>query len=111
MRILIYRIGQLGDTLIAVPALKAIRLSFPTAKIYMLCDAHHDSNFVLASDVLSGSGLIDEFIAYDGDSESSPRLGRIAVSFSLVESNQAAKIRSFGLSGSVVQTICCKGSR
>jgi ADP-heptose:LPS heptosyltransferase len=63
MRILVYQIGQLGDTIVSVPALRAVRDYFgKTALIKLIHDAAH--RLVTAPMVLEGSGLVDEFIAY-----------------------------------------------
>src|SRR5687768_5614672 len=51
--VLIYRIGSLGDTLVALPALWAIREHFKDARITLLCDQHAGKNYVVASDLLS----------------------------------------------------------
>jgi ADP-heptose:LPS heptosyltransferase len=63
-RILIYQIGSLGDTIIAIPALRAIRSHYG-------CDAHlavlhnlNDAGVVTTQDVLSCTHLVNEFIAY-----------------------------------------------
>jgi ADP-heptose:LPS heptosyltransferase len=64
MRILIYRFGQLGDTLIALPALKAIRQQFPAAKIVLLTSYSSRHSWVSIQEVLP-QGLIDDFITYD----------------------------------------------
>ncbi|MCD6389435.1 MAG: hypothetical protein J7L69_08485, partial [Desulfobulbaceae bacterium] len=63
--ILIFRTGQLGDTLVSIPALHVIREHYPTARITLLHDVHPNKQFVLASQVLNHSGLIDDFIGYD----------------------------------------------
>jgi ADP-heptose:LPS heptosyltransferase len=65
--VLIYRIGSLGDTLVALPALWAIREHFKHARITLLFDYHPGKRNVLASDLLSGSGVVDEFMRYRVD--------------------------------------------
>jgi len=65
--VLVYRIGSLGDTLVAVPSLRAIRAHFPSARVTMLCDRHSGQSYVLASDLLAGSGLVDDFLHYPID--------------------------------------------
>ena len=62
--ILIYHIGQLGDTLVSVPSLHVIRESFPKAKLTLLCDKHKDDKYVMATDILFDSGLVDGFLHY-----------------------------------------------
>lgn len=62
--ILVFRNGQLGDTVVAVPALKVLRREFPRSHITMLTASNPGEGWVLASEVLP-KGLIDEFITYD----------------------------------------------
>lgn len=65
-RLLVFRLGFLGDTLVALPALAAVRSAFPQATITLLCDRvqHGDAqhNQTWAGDVLEGSGLVDDFL-------------------------------------------------
>src|SRR5262245_12648605 len=63
-RILVYRIGQLGDTIIALPALWALRRYFPQAHLTLLSDVHSNANYVGANRVLPSKGLIDQWMAY-----------------------------------------------
>ena len=63
-RILAYHIGSLGDTIASVPALRVIRRKYgDRADIYMLSD-RGGAEFVKASAVLQGSGLVDHFLEY-----------------------------------------------
>jgi ADP-heptose:LPS heptosyltransferase len=72
-RLLVFRIGQLGDTVVALPALWVLRRAFPQAHITLLCDRHPHGRFVLAADLLRGSGVVDEFVSYVVDGS---RFGR-----------------------------------
>ncbi len=63
-RVLVYHTGSLGDTLVAVPALWAVRENYPHAHIAMLCHEQPGRPLVQPRDVLDGSGLIDEYIVY-----------------------------------------------
>jgi ADP-heptose:LPS heptosyltransferase len=74
-RIVVYRIGQLGDTIVALPAMWAIRKSFPEAKLTLLCDQHPDTQYVLASSLLRNAGIFDEFLAYPVGKLSTRSLG------------------------------------
>lgn len=74
--VLVYRIGSLGDTLVSVPALWAVRDRFPQARIAMLCDSQRGRNHVSPADLLRGGGMVDEFIAYPVDMSPSGRLLR-----------------------------------
>ena len=63
MKVLVYHIGQLGDTIVSIPALRAVRRYFGHAtRISMLHDATH--RLVTAEMVLDGSALVDDFIPY-----------------------------------------------
>jgi ADP-heptose:LPS heptosyltransferase len=64
-RILVYRIGQLGDTLAALPAMWAIRREFPHAHLALLTNHHPGRSRVPAESVLPGEGLFDEYIRYE----------------------------------------------
>ncbi len=63
-KILVYHIGNLGDTVASVPALRLIRRQYgPDAEISLLYD-HSPIEVVNATDVLRGTGLIDRFLRY-----------------------------------------------
>ncbi len=53
-RILVLQIGPIGDTIFAIPALRALRKSFPAATIVVLASAR-------AGDVLQGLPYLDLF--------------------------------------------------
>jgi ADP-heptose:LPS heptosyltransferase len=76
VNILIFRIGQLGDTIAALPAMWAVRQHFPQASLSLLCDRHPRRKFVLAADLLAGAGLFDEFLTYAVEREAGGRLMR-----------------------------------
>lgn len=63
-RILVFRIGQLGDTIVALPAIWAVKKHFPEAHLALLCDRHPGKKYVLASDLFPGTGIFDEFLSY-----------------------------------------------
>jgi ADP-heptose:LPS heptosyltransferase len=63
VNVLVYQIGQLGDTLVSIPALRAVRRYFgQSARIIMLHDVI--GRLVTAEMVLGGCGLVDGFIPY-----------------------------------------------
>jgi ADP-heptose:LPS heptosyltransferase len=66
-KILIYHIGSLGDTLVALPAFRAVRDNFPHAHITLLTDNQYGENRVQCKEILDGSGLVDEYIFYTCD--------------------------------------------
>jgi ADP-heptose:LPS heptosyltransferase len=62
-KILIYCIGSLGDTIVTIPALRAVRKRYPDGRIYLLYDRQVDSR-VTPEEVLAESGLVDEYFFY-----------------------------------------------
>ncbi len=68
-RILVYRIGQLGDTLVALPAMWAVRNAFPDAHLALLFDQHPKAQYVQSAELLKGSGLFDHYLGYPFEAE------------------------------------------
>lgn len=60
-KLLVFRSGLLGDTLVALPSLWTLRRSFPAAHITYLWQNTGVPGHVAPPDVLSGSGVVDEF--------------------------------------------------
>lgn len=75
-RMLVFRIGQLGDTVVALPALWVLRRQFPQAHLTLLCDRHPGKRHVLASELLAGAGVLDGFESYVVDDSFAGRLLR-----------------------------------
>ena len=69
MKILIYRIGQLGDTLVSLPVLAYIRESYPTDELHMLSDSHVGKNYLSPSAIIPSSIKIDKFLSYSARSD------------------------------------------
>ncbi len=66
-RVLIYRLGSLGDTVVALPCFHQIARSFPNAERRLLTNVPVHSKAPAAYAVLEGSGLIaegDSFLRY-----------------------------------------------
>lgn len=64
-RILVFRIGSLGDTVVALPAFWRTRNAFPNASISLLSNVDsQNADYILAQEVLPDSGLFDRFISY-----------------------------------------------
>ncbi len=64
-RILVFRTGHLGDTIVALPALHALREACPDSHITLLCNASGgSSDRVAAPGILPRSGLIDDWLTY-----------------------------------------------
>lgn len=81
-RLIIFRIGSLGDTVIAVPAMRLIRKEYPSAKITLLTNSPVNGSIKAASSykVLNGSGLIDDYIEYPHRSSNLKDLFKLAKS-------------------------------
>jgi len=62
-RILIYRIGNLGDTVCTMPAMVAIRRHFPDAWIVLLTNKEKGNN-PDAEEILKGNDFLDEIITF-----------------------------------------------
>jgi len=65
--ILIYRPGQLGDTVCAIPAIRAVRENLKPCNLVLLSDTHSQQNYPKASEILLEFGLVDEAITYSPD--------------------------------------------
>lgn len=64
LKILVFRTGQLGDTIVSLPALWAVREQFPDAKLTLLSDRHIGWNYVLGADLFAGGKIFDRFLFY-----------------------------------------------
>jgi ADP-heptose:LPS heptosyltransferase len=75
MNILVYQPGSLGDTLMAIPALRAVRRHYgASANITVLYNVPNDSR-ATSADVLQGSGLIDFFLPYENRARKNDFIG------------------------------------
>src|ERR1035441_1057995 len=68
MKILVFRIGSLGDNLIAIPSFWAVKETFPNSEITLLSNKHFDSKLVLGQEVFDGSNLFSTYLQYPGGS-------------------------------------------
>jgi heptosyltransferase III len=63
-RVLIYRLGSLGDTVAALPSLHLVEQAFPAARRLMLTNIPVHAKAPAAAAVLEGSGLIHGYVSY-----------------------------------------------
>ncbi len=63
-RVLIYRLGSLGDTLVALPSLHLIARAFPNAERRMLTNFPVASRAAASAAVLENSGLVHSYEPY-----------------------------------------------
>lgn len=66
-RVLVFHIGSLGDTLVALPAFWAVHDTFAEARRVLLTKAPARAGIPVGRDILDGSGLFDDYLSYDGD--------------------------------------------
>lgn len=62
-KLLVYLFGSLGDSIVAIPALRAVRRHFPSAEIVLLQNFQSGA-VVLASQVIPVT-LVDRYLSYD----------------------------------------------
>lgn len=62
--ILIYRLGSLGDTILALPSFRVVREAFPKATITVLTNAPVSAKAAPLESVLAGTGLANAVISY-----------------------------------------------
>lgn len=60
--VLVFRVGQLGDTVVSIAAIRAIRAAHPGARIVLLTDRQRHLRTVDAWDVLAPTGLLDDVL-------------------------------------------------
>lgn len=63
-KILIYRLGSLGDTVYALPCFHLIQRVFPNAHRTLLSNVPVHAKAAAAAAVLDGSGLVDSYMSY-----------------------------------------------
>jgi heptosyltransferase-3 len=63
-KIIVYRCGTIGDTIVAVPAIQALREAYPNASL-VLMTASSPRGGLWADTVLAEFGWFDDFVTYD----------------------------------------------
>lgn len=66
-RVLVFHIGSLGDTLVALPAFWAVHDAFPRARRVMLTKTAARAAIPVGPAILEGSGLFHAFMMFEGD--------------------------------------------
>lgn len=77
-KVLIYRIGSLGDTIVALPCLHLIERSYPTAERVLLTNFPVHSKAAAAAAVLGESGLVHGYMRYSVGTRDPGELLRLA---------------------------------
>ena len=65
-KLLIYRFGQIGDTIAALPSLWLLRTHFPKAHLTLLSESPQSGSALPPELVLPPEGLIQEYLKYHG---------------------------------------------
>ena len=76
-RVLIYRLGSLGDTMVVLPCLHLVARLFPNAERRMLTNVPVHGKAPASSAILGDSGLVSSYITYAVGSRSPVELARI----------------------------------
>jgi len=63
-RVLIYRLGSIGDFVVALPCLHLVRACFPFAEIRLLTNRPIEHRAAPASSILEGTDLVDGYFEY-----------------------------------------------
>lgn len=76
-RVLIYRLGSLGDTVVALPALRVIARAYPDAQRILLTNIPVHAKAPAAAAILDGSGLVHGYIDYPIATRNALSLARV----------------------------------
>jgi heptosyltransferase III len=76
-RVLIYRLGSLGDTLVALPALHLVARAFPDAERRMLTNFPVNVKAPPAAAILENSGLVQGYFRYGVGTRSAVELTKL----------------------------------
>jgi len=77
-RVLVYRLGSLGDMVVALPALHQLERAFPNAERRMLTNIPVSAKAPAAEAVLGASGLIHSYLQYPVGARNPFALARLA---------------------------------
>ncbi len=95
-KVLVFRPGSLGDTIVALPALWSLREHLCSAKVTHLYNIdRRNQHYATPRDVLNGSELVDQWLEYplfDGQGRVSRAISRIRLFFNLRRSRFDAVI-------------------
>jgi heptosyltransferase III len=76
-KVLIYRLGSLGDTIVTLPALHVVERAFPHAQRLMLTNIPVNAKAPAAAAVLGDSGLVHGYMDYPLKTRSVGKLARV----------------------------------
>lgn len=64
MKLMIYRLGSLGDTIVSLPALRLVQQAYPQTERWILTNFNVNSKAAPMAQVLDGTGLVHGYIEY-----------------------------------------------
>jgi len=76
-KVLIYRMGSLGDTMVVLPSLHLIERTFPNARRLMLTNFPVHAKAPAASAIIGESGLVDGYMSYPVGTRSASTLAQL----------------------------------
>ncbi|WOJ89105.1 glycosyltransferase family 9 protein [Methylocapsa polymorpha] len=94
-RILIYRLGSLGDTVVALPCLHKVAEVFPDAERYVLTNLPVSSKAAPLESILANSGLINGVVLYPVRLRSIARLWDLALRLRALEVSTLVYLMDF----------------
>ena len=65
-KILVFRLGSIGDFVIALPCFRMVRQRNPNAEVILLTNIPSSQRIIPAEHVLQGTGYVDRYIKYPG---------------------------------------------
>jgi heptosyltransferase III len=65
-RVLVFRLGSIGDFLISLPCFHLVRNRFPLDEIALLTNIPASNRAAPAEAILEGTGLVDRYVKYQG---------------------------------------------
>ena len=66
-RVLVFHVGSLGDTLVALPSFWAVHDAFPGARRVLLTKRAARQGIPVGREIVDGSGLFDDYLYFEGD--------------------------------------------
>lgn len=75
--VLIFRLGSLGDTVVALPSLRHVARAFPDARRTVLTNVPRSARETDLDAVLAGTGLVNDYLHYDPAERSAAAVARV----------------------------------
>jgi heptosyltransferase-3 len=76
-RVLLYRLGSLGDHLVSMPCYRLVQRAFPDAEMRLLTNVPVSTKAPAAAEVLDGTGLVQGYLRYTAGTRSVVELAKL----------------------------------